>query len=159
MNHRHDIDRFKQFAIGFLIIWLCCSFSTVLADDAPKEKNDEKKIDYQAVTAVNPKIPKEELKLLLLPLTDKELEIEAEAWLKVLQNKVYETSQVELSVQRKRHGETQDTSTKVEQTQAPIAQKPVAPPRKLRRKTCRTFANTSTHRCTKHTTKTQRHKP
>ena len=123
MNNRiNHIDTIKKFAIGFFIVWVCCNIGIVFAEDAPKEKDNEKKINYQAVTASNPNIPKEELRLLLLPLTDKELEVEANAWMKVLQNKIYQTSQVELAIQRKRREESQHGLSKAEETQTPSFQ-------------------------------------
>ena len=55
-----------------------------------------------AVTTSNPDIPVDALDLRLMPLTQSELEIEANAWLKILQQKVAEISTAEIAAKIKR---------------------------------------------------------
>jgi small conductance mechanosensitive channel len=57
---------------------------------------------YTAVTAKNADVPMDELELLLLPRTRAELEIEAEAWLRLLQLKVTQVSNAEIAVKYKK---------------------------------------------------------
>lgn len=52
------------------------------------------------LTTKNPEIPTEELKLLVKPLTKKELQIEAQGWLLLLKSKVQEISDAEIAVKR-----------------------------------------------------------
>jgi small conductance mechanosensitive channel len=54
-----------------------------------------------AVTAAEPEIALDELKLLLDPLTKAELEIEAQAWMALLQQKVQQITDVEIAVKHK----------------------------------------------------------
>jgi len=56
----------------------------------------------EAVTTGNPDIHLDALDLRLMPLTQSELEIEANAWLKILQQKVAETSNAEIAAKIKR---------------------------------------------------------
>jgi small conductance mechanosensitive channel len=55
-----------------------------------------------AVTTGNPEVPVDELKLRLLPLTQSELEVEANGWLKILQLRVAEISNAEIAAKIKR---------------------------------------------------------
>ncbi|MHC5014949.1 MAG: hypothetical protein ACYTGM_10670, partial [Planctomycetota bacterium] len=57
---------------------------------------------YTAVTAQNPEISLAELGLRLDPLTRPELEVEAQAWLRLLQQKVQQISDAEIAVIYKR---------------------------------------------------------
>jgi small conductance mechanosensitive channel len=57
---------------------------------------------YIAVTAKNPEVSLVELDLLLEPLTRSELEVEAQAWLGLLQQKVQQISNAEIAVIYKR---------------------------------------------------------
>jgi small conductance mechanosensitive channel len=57
---------------------------------------------YTAVTAGNPEVPLDELKLLLDPLTRAEIEVEAAAWLALLQQKVQHITDAEIAVKHKR---------------------------------------------------------
>ncbi|UCG33146.1 MAG: mechanosensitive ion channel [Phycisphaerales bacterium] len=56
----------------------------------------------KAVTTADPGIPVDELKLMLLPLTKGELEVEAAAWRDLLKAKVAEISRHELDVKQKK---------------------------------------------------------
>lgn len=56
----------------------------------------------KATTTVNPKIPIDELELLLRPLTRSELETETQAWLKLLQDKITEISEAEIAAKYER---------------------------------------------------------
>ncbi len=54
-----------------------------------------------AITTEEPEIPVDELKLLLKPLTQEELEVEAKAWQDLLKAKVQEISDAEIAIKRK----------------------------------------------------------
>ena len=53
-----------------------------------------------AITVGNPKIPREELDLLLRPLTVQELEVEAKAWQSLVETKAKEISRIEIAGKR-----------------------------------------------------------
>lgn len=55
----------------------------------------------EAKTTQDPAIPVDELKLMVKPLTLAELEVEAQGWLLLLQNKVREISNQEIAIKRK----------------------------------------------------------
>ena len=55
----------------------------------------------KAVTASDPKIPQDDLKLLLKPLRRAELKVEADAWLRLLEDKASEISTAEIAVKDK----------------------------------------------------------
>ncbi|MGK7894551.1 MAG: mechanosensitive ion channel domain-containing protein [Xenococcus sp. (in: cyanobacteria)] len=57
--------------------------------------------DYQPITIEDPEIPERELELKVKPLTQGELEIEANAWLNLLKVQVKEVSDAEIAVNRK----------------------------------------------------------
>lgn len=57
---------------------------------------------YSAVTTANPKVPVDQLQLLVKPLTKDELVVEADAWLGLLKAKITELTQAEIAVKRKR---------------------------------------------------------
>ena len=57
--------------------------------------------DYQAITLKDPEIPERELELMVKPLTQEELHIEAKAWLELLKIQVKEVSDAEIAIQRK----------------------------------------------------------
>ncbi|MBI1374532.1 MAG: mechanosensitive ion channel [Phycisphaera sp.] len=56
---------------------------------------------YQAVSTADPTIPPDQLKLLLMPMTKSEMEVEAQAWLELLKAKVHEISSAEIAVKQK----------------------------------------------------------
>lgn len=70
------------------------------AQDARKEE-PKKESAGPAVTAADPAVDLGDLKLMLEPLTRAELEVEANAWWKLLQGKVREVSEAELAVRRR----------------------------------------------------------
>ncbi len=57
--------------------------------------------EYTATTTSDPNIPAEELKLLVKPLLLEEVEVEAQAWIQLLQNKAAEISQAEITIKQK----------------------------------------------------------
>ena len=57
--------------------------------------------DYQAITIEDPSIPEQELELMVKPLTQEELDIEANDWLDLLKVQVKEVSDAEIAVNRK----------------------------------------------------------
>ena len=54
--------------------------------------------EYEAITQADPTIPKDELAIILKPLTKNELLIEADAWLLLVKNKVRQISAAELAI-------------------------------------------------------------
>jgi len=93
---------------------------------------------YQAVTAENPQISVDDLKLLLKPLRKSELAAEAEAWLKLLQDKVRQISLAEIAM-REQGREISETKQEIKEQIAEIKENtkdatpgpgsaPVAPP-------------------------------
>ncbi len=57
--------------------------------------------EASATTTADPGVPLDELKIMLRPLTQEQLTIEADAWFALLQEKVAEISQAELAAKRK----------------------------------------------------------
>ena len=72
-----------------------------------------------AVTAADPTVPLNQLELMLKPLTKDELEIEAEAWLGLLKDKVKQISNAEIAVKLKKQEieTTQEAIKTIEQVQ------------------------------------------
>ncbi|MHC4219693.1 MAG: hypothetical protein ACYSU7_14720, partial [Planctomycetota bacterium] len=81
------------------IPWLVCVAVAALPSAAPAAGEAD---GYTAVTAGNPEVPLDELKLLLDPLTRAEIEVEAAAWLALLQQKVQHITDAEIAVKHKR---------------------------------------------------------
>ena len=73
--------------------------------------------DYQAITIKDPEIPERELELMVKPLTQEELNVEANAWLELLKVQVKEVSDAEIAIQRKNQEleETREAITDLEQ--------------------------------------------
>ncbi|WP_293154270.1 mechanosensitive ion channel family protein [Okeania sp. SIO2C9] len=63
--------------------------------------SQESETEITAITTEEPEIPVDELKLLLKPLTQEELEVEAKAWQNLLKAKVQEISDAEIAIKRK----------------------------------------------------------
>ena len=82
------------------IPWLVCVAVAGLPSVAPAAGQDG---EYTAVTAANPEVPLDELTLRLDPLTRAELEVEAQAWMALLQRKVQQISDAEIAVKHERH--------------------------------------------------------
>ena len=57
--------------------------------------------DYEVRTVNDPKIPKDELEIIVKPLTKEELALEADAWLELVKTKVREVSRTEVAIKRK----------------------------------------------------------
>lgn len=81
---------------GSLLLVLVCAVATcaVAQDDA------EKSAAPKPVTTGDPKIPVDELELLLKPLTKSQLVVEADAWQALVQEKAEEISRAEIAVKR-----------------------------------------------------------
>jgi small conductance mechanosensitive channel len=106
-----DMNRLvRHWKWSVLIVWVALAggltLSVAAADDGA----------HTAVTAQNPEVPLAELGLLLEPLTRAELEVEAQAWLLLLQQKVQKISDAEIAVIYKRQeiATAQDTAEAVE---------------------------------------------
>ena len=93
------------------IVCMLCSLSPLTFVSFGREAKQE----YSATTISDPKIPVEDLELLLKPLTKSELIVEADAWLQLLKVKVTEISAVEIQMRRK--------SREIDEKQAQIEQK------------------------------------
>ena len=55
---------------------------------------------YSAITTSDPRVPREELRVMVRPLTRAELEVEAESWFRLLRNKARQIAAVRLGVRR-----------------------------------------------------------
>lgn len=67
--------------------------SSVVADEGAEEAEP-----LEALTADNPEIPSDQLKVLLKPLTQEQLQAEADAWFLLLQQKAQEISDLEYAI-------------------------------------------------------------
>lgn len=67
--------------------------------------------DYQAVTAVDPAVPVDHLKVMLRPLVKEELEVEANTWQDLLRSKINEVAQLELEIKGLAEGESSEELT------------------------------------------------
>lgn len=102
---------------------------TTLEETIPGEPNVEK-----AITTKNLSIPVDELALMIKPLTLEELQVEAAAWLLILQQKVQEISDGEIAIKRQNAAIAKEqeaiaalTSAQQSLTEAEEAQKTAAP--------------------------------
>ncbi len=102
---------------------------TTLEETIPGDPNVEK-----AITTKNLSIPVDELALMVKPLTLEELEIEAAAWLLILQQKVQEISDGEIAIKRQNAAIAKEqeaiaalTSAQQSLSEAEEAQKTAAP--------------------------------
>ena len=80
--------------------------------------------DYQAITIADTSVAVRELELMVKPLTQEELDIEANAWLDLLKVEVKEVSDAEIAVNRKNAelNETQKAITDLEQAGEALAE-------------------------------------
>ena len=82
------MSTFSKLVIAFALIMGCSPFSsaeTVLT----------------LTTTSNPSVPLDELSIMVTPLTLPELEVEAEAWMKIVQEKSLQVSATEIAIKRK----------------------------------------------------------
>ena len=86
---------FKAALLAFAIL----VFSSVSPYAHDQEKPAE--TDIAAVTVSDPKVPLDELKLMVKPLTVEELKVEAEAWMELLKEKTRQTTQAEIAIKQK----------------------------------------------------------
>jgi small conductance mechanosensitive channel len=82
--------------IGYLLFYIFLTLGSGAAVSA------DEKSTAKATTTANQEIPIDELELLLRPLTRTDLETEAHAWLKLLQDKITEISEAEIGAKHKR---------------------------------------------------------
>ena len=82
---------FSKIILVFFIVFIPFLFNLQALEN--EESNSS-----PPVTCTNPNIGLEELKLLLKPLTKEELNVEIDAWLKLLQKKVYSVSMTEIKI-------------------------------------------------------------
>ncbi|ELS03622.1 small-conductance mechanosensitive channel [Xenococcus sp. PCC 7305] len=82
------------------------------------------KSEYQAITIAEPSIPVQELELTVKPLTQDELDIEANAWLDLLKIQVKEVSDAEIAVNRKNEelAQTKEAITDLEQAEKALTE-------------------------------------
>jgi len=99
--------RVRAIAIATMVCFFAVCTSPVKAQSQTVEETAVEKLQpattgdpKTAVTTKNVKVPLEELKLLVKPLTLSELESEASAWLVLLKNKVQEISDAEIAIKR-----------------------------------------------------------
>ena len=99
--------RVRAIAIATMVCFFAVCTSPARAQSETVEETAVEKVQpattgdpKTAVTTQNVKVPIEELKLLVKPLTLAELESEASAWLVLLKNKVQEISDAEIAIKR-----------------------------------------------------------
>ena len=89
---------------SFLMTGIICSFVSwgipVYSQEVIAEETQVQSVETVTLTTTDPEIPVDELKLLVKPLTQSELETEAVAWQVLLKQKVQEISQAEIAVKR-----------------------------------------------------------
>ena len=104
---------FKAALLAFAIL----VFSSVSPYAHDQEKPAE--TDIAAVTVSDPKVPLDELKLMVKPLTVEELKVEAEAWMELLREKTRQTTQAEIAIKQKnkRIDQAEEVQEAIEETQ------------------------------------------
>jgi small conductance mechanosensitive channel len=97
------VSEFMQIGRGAGRVWPCLLMILAAVGSRPSAyATTPDEAPPKAVTTADPQIPVDELKLMLLPLTKQELEIEAAAWRDLLKAKVAEISRRELDVRQKK---------------------------------------------------------
>ncbi|MEW4562809.1 mechanosensitive ion channel family protein [Bremerella sp. JC770] len=84
---------FRSMAVGLFLV-VATSMPVWSQDEKPAEEK------YVPVTTVNPRLPVDQLRVLVKPLTKQELEGEAEAWFKLLTTKARQIAAVQLGVKK-----------------------------------------------------------
>jgi len=84
---------FRSMVVGLFLV-VATSMPVWSQDEKPEEKK------YVPVTTVDPRIPIDQLQVLVKPLTKQELEGEAEAWFKLLTTKARQIAAVRLGVKK-----------------------------------------------------------
>jgi small conductance mechanosensitive channel len=98
--------------------WPCIAIAALMLA-IPTVAQEADAPEYTAQTTQDPNIPKEELALLVKPLTATELIVEADAWLKLIQAQVRKIVAAEIAVKRKNQeiAAAKDTAAAVEDMQ------------------------------------------
>ncbi|NEO29409.1 MAG: mechanosensitive ion channel [Symploca sp. SIO3C6] len=94
----------SRFVYRLRVICLTGFICTITAWGFPvqsQETTSEESTTPAAITTEDIEIPVDELELLVKPLTKQELEVEAQAWLLLLKEKVTEISNAEIAIKRK----------------------------------------------------------
>lgn len=84
---------------GFRFILFVIVFAGLSAPFAPAAETADE--EYTPISAVDPAIPSDQLRILLTPLTKDELSAEADAWMEHVKEKVREISSAEIAVKFK----------------------------------------------------------
>ncbi|QDV63436.1 Small-conductance mechanosensitive channel [Crateriforma conspicua] len=89
----------SRFILTFL---LCFAVGTAVAQDASvsKEASTAESPAPQPTTTINPEVPLDVLRVLVRPLDQDELKVEADAWFKLLKNKARQIAAAKLSVKK-----------------------------------------------------------
>ncbi len=85
----------------FCLTIVTCTLIVWVSPIISQKSQAETSATIAAITTQEPEIPVDELKLLLKPLTQEELEVEAKAWQGLLKAKVQEISNAEIAIKRK----------------------------------------------------------
>ena len=83
-----------------IVVILVCSMFCFYVDSASAQANPSARHHPAAVTTGDPSIPLDELELMLKPMKADEIEVEAEAWFKLLRESVYQLNQAKLDLKR-----------------------------------------------------------
>lgn len=78
----------------------CGNASRAHDSPAPDAAAEDTESGYMAITTSDPRVPREELRVMVRPLTRAELEVEAESWFRLLRNKARQIAAVRLGVRR-----------------------------------------------------------
>jgi small conductance mechanosensitive channel len=82
--------------------WMLASSDAVAQSETAQDVAADNAVDasYTAVTTIDPLIPIENLRILVKPLTQEELEVETESWFQLLRQKAKQIAAVQLGVKK-----------------------------------------------------------
>jgi small conductance mechanosensitive channel len=96
------LSKSPWYTAALLTVFIACSARAENGDDTSSEAAEP-----QPTTTADPNIPVDQLRLLVIPLTAEELQIEAEAWRDLVKAKVAEISQSEISAKKAGAGDAE----------------------------------------------------
>ncbi|TWT66019.1 mechanosensitive ion channel family protein [Allorhodopirellula solitaria] len=88
----------RNLCLWLLVVWLGGGLSASMALAAEGDAATES--TYTAHTTINPAIPLDQLKVMVKPLTRSELQVESDAWFKLLRSKAREIAAVRMGVKK-----------------------------------------------------------
>ncbi|TWT66018.1 mechanosensitive ion channel family protein [Allorhodopirellula solitaria] len=88
----------RTLCLWLVIVWLGSGLSASMTSAADSDAAAEP--SYTAHTTINPAIPLDQLKVMVKPLTKSELQVESDAWFKLLRAKAREIAAVRMGVKK-----------------------------------------------------------